>query len=194
MRALHLAVAVAALSACAGSQRNADSTWTEENPDVAPHRVRDTEVLNPTPIEKTPPSRSAFVGVRHDLMLSNSAPARERCSCLAVEVGAPRDPTFFWQGDRPEIGPDEVVVALGAQGVSCPGGDPVEARRRPSISAVDVENDSVIVEVEDLPLGRPLASGAIVPRPGPTGGLFIRPRNARTIYGRGTGGRLCRVK
>ena len=157
MRAAHLLVTFLGLAACAGSQRNADQTWTQETPDDTPHRFRDTEVLNPTPMEKSTPNRPGFVGVRHDLMLADRTEKHERCSCLDVEVGGPRDPMFFWQGDRPEIGAGEMVVALGAQGIPCPGGDPVDTRRRPSISAVDLEGDNVIVEVEDLPLGRPLA-------------------------------------
>jgi hypothetical protein len=184
-----------AITACAGTQREADKTWTDDPPDEGSHRFRDTEVLNPTPIDKAPVSTHAgFVGVRHDLMLADNIERHERCSCLDVEVGGSHDPMFFWQGDRPELAVGETVVAIGAQGIPCQGGDPVDSRRRPSISAVDLENDNVIIEVEDLPLGRPLASGAVVPRPGPTGGLFIRPRHNQSLYGRGPGGRLCRVR
>ena len=103
-------------------------------------------------------------------MLANGAGKTERCSCLAVEVGMPGDALFFWQGDQPRIGGDATVVAIGAQGVACAGGNPNEERRRPSISAIDLENADVVIEVEDLPDGRPLASGAIVPRPGAGGG------------------------
>jgi hypothetical protein len=197
MRALLLTLLWAAvgLAACAGTQREADKTWTQDPPDEGSHRFRDTEVLNPTPLDKTPvTTRAGFVGVRHDLMLAEKTEHHERCSCLDVEAGPPGDPHFFWQGDRPEIGAGEMVVAIGAQGVTCPGGDANDARRRPSISAVDLENDNVIIEVEDLPHGRPLASGAVVPRPGPTGGLYIRPRYGQSLYGRGPGGRLCRVR
>ncbi len=192
----HLFALALLVAGCAGTQREADKTWTEDAPDEGSHRFRDTEVLNPTPIDKAPATttRAGFVGVRHDLMLANRTEHHERCSCLDVELGAPQDPMFFWQGDRPEIGAGEIVVAIGAQGIACTGGDPVDTRRRPSISAIDLENDNVIVEVEDLPLGRPLASGAVLPRPGPAGGFFIRPRDGRTIYGRGPGGRLCRIR
>jgi hypothetical protein len=182
------------LNACGGSQRGADEQWGEPDVEEKGHRVRDTEVLNPIPIEKVVDHRSAFVGVRHDLMLASGAGKAERCSCLAVEVGMPGDALFFWQGDQPRIGGDATVVAIGAQGVACPGGNPIEERRRPSISAIDLENADVVIEVEDLPDGRPLASGAIVPRPGAGGGIFIRPRNQHVIYGRGSSGGRCRVR
>jgi hypothetical protein len=177
---------------CGGASRSADAQWSEESFDQTQHKFRDTEVLNPTPLEPMT-RRHALVGVRHDLMLSNAAPKEARCSCLAVEVGRPRDPKFFWQGDLGDVAPDALVIALGAQGVPCPGG-PAEGNRRPSISAVDMENNDILVEVEDLAEGKPIASGAILPRPGPGGSIYVRPRNQNVIYGRSPGGWRCRVR
>jgi hypothetical protein len=127
-------------------------------------------------------------------MLSNG-PHEARCSCLAVEVGNGADGNkFFWLGSPADTGSDSMAIAIGARGVACPGGDPDDKRRRPSISAVDVINDDVILEVEDLPEGRPLASGAVIPKPGPNGAVYIRPRKGHnSVYGVGPGGR-CRVR
>ncbi len=182
-----------AFVACGGAQRADDSDWTPEV-QQKPRHLRETESINaPQPLDPNEKAPSAVVGVRHDLMLSN-APHEARCSCLSVEIGRADDPNFFWAGGAPTLGADALAVALGARGVACPGGDPDDRRRRPSISAVDQEGEDVIVEVEDLPQSRPLASGAIIPRPGARGGIYVRPRRGNGVYGRSPGVARCRVR
>ncbi len=154
--------------ACGGAQRADDSDWTPEV-QQKPRHLREAESINaPQPLDPNEKAPTAVIGVRHDLMLSN-APHEARCACLSVEIGRADDPGFFWAGGAPTVGPDSLAVALGARGIACPGGDPDDRRRRPSISAVDVEGDDIVVEVEDLPQGRPLASGAIIPGLAPRG-------------------------
>ena len=51
----------------------------------------------------------------------------------------------------------------------------------------------MIVEVEDLPQGRPLASGAVIPKPGPNGSVYVKPRDAKVIYAKGAPGGRCKV-
>jgi hypothetical protein len=177
--------------ACGGSQRAVDQDWTPE-PERVHKRLREAETLNaPPPVEES--RQSALLGVRHDLMLSN-APHEARCACLSVEVGRADDARFFWTGGAPDVGPDALALAIGARGVTCPGGDPDDRRRRPSISAVDTEGDDIVVEVEDLPDGRPLASGAIIPRPGSKGSIYVRPKKGSGVYGRNPGVARCRVR
>jgi hypothetical protein len=191
MRALVVSVLLGlALAGCGGSQHGSDSDWSVE-PETKTRRVRDAETLSVPPelIDKGP---KALVGVRHDLMLS-AGPHEARCSCLSVEVGKPSDPQFFWAGGAPDVPFDALTIAVGARGIPCPGGDPDDRRRRPSISAVEQDGESVFVEIEDLSDGRPLASGAIIPQPGPKGGVFVYPRKGTSVYARGPGGR-CRVR
>ncbi len=177
--------------ACGASQRAADADWSPE-PEKKEKNLRVTESLgNPQPLDEV--RSQALLGVRHDLMLS-ATPHPERCSCLSVEVGRPGEAQFFWAGGAPDVGPDALVIALGARGIPCPGGDPDERRRRPSISAVEQQGEDIVVEVEDLPEARPLASGAIIPRPGARGGIYVRPRRGNVLYGRGPGGGRCRVQ
>ena len=179
--------------ACGGAQRADDSDWTPE-PQQKHKRLRETESLNAAqPLDTISGGHAALVGVRHDLMLSN-APHEARCACLSVEVGRAEDPRFFWAGGAPEISADSLAIAVGARGVGCPGGDPDDRRRRPSISAVDQEGDDIIVEVEDLPMGRPLASGAIIPKPGARGSIYVRPHPSNAVYGRNPGVARCRVR
>ncbi len=182
-----------AVASCGGQQRASDADWTPD-PQPKDKRYRETEALNAAqPLDPNDTRQNALLGVRHDLMLSNK-PHEARCACLSVEVGRPEDQDkFFWAGGAPDVPSDSVVLAIGARGVACPGGDPDDRRRRPSISAVDQENDDIIVEVEDLPPGRPLASGAIIPRPGPKGSIYIRPHRKNTVYGKNPGVARCRV-
>ncbi|MFT3773319.1 MAG: hypothetical protein QM820_48690 [Minicystis sp.] len=192
MRRLLFLVLAFASVACGPSRPASDADWTPE-PQPKDRRFRDTEALNPQ-VDPLDDRRQALLGVRHDLMLSN-APHEARCNCLAVEVGPTKDQSkFFWLGSPPDAGPDAVALAIGARGVACPGGDPDDRRRRPSISAVDVDGDDVIIEVESLPEGRPLASGAIIPKPGPKGGVYIRPHKNNGVYGRAPGSARCRVR
>ena len=186
-----LAVALASI-ACGGTQRAADEDWSPEVQQKSSH-IHSTVTLSSAqvdPAEKTP---TAVLGVRHDLMLSNG-PHEARCACLSVEVGRAEDPMFFWAGGAPDIGVGSLVIAVGARGIACPGGDPDDRRRRPTISAVDQDGDDTIVEVEDLPEGRPLASGAIIPRPGSRGSIYVRPRKGSGVYARSPGSGRCRVR
>jgi hypothetical protein len=178
-----------AAAACGASQRGSDADWSAE-PETKTKRLRETEALHvqPEAIDKGP---TAVLGVRHDLMLSN-APHDVRCSCLSVEFGQPNDPMFFWAGGAPQINTDALIVAVGARGIACPGGDPDDRRRRPSISAVEQQGDDIYIEIEDLPEGRPLASGAIIPRPVSKGAIYVVPRRGNAVYGKSAGGR-CRV-
>ena len=194
MRRLALLLLVLAPIACRGAQSAADADWTPE-PQPKDKRMRETEALYAAqPLDPNEPRQSAMLGVRHDLMLAKGA-HEAPCSCLAVEVGSATDANkFFWVGGPPETVPDALVVAVGARGVACPNGDPDDRRRRPSISGVDQQNEDVIIEIEDLAEGRPLASGAIIPKPGPKGAIYVRPRKGNGVYGFNVGVGRCRIR
>jgi hypothetical protein len=61
---------------------------------------------------------------------------------------------------------------------------------------VQQDGADVVLTLEELPPGRPLASGAVVPRPGPGGSVYVKPKGPKVPYGRpaaGAGAR-CKVK
>lgn len=191
-------MAALAAAACGGDQRRAaDADWTPDPAD-ADHPLHATESLDePEPAElreaqaKAP---TALVGVRPDLSLASGGEPSARCACLAVEIGSPRDPKFQWQAGAPTAGADALAIAVSARGVECAGGDPDETRRRPSISAVDVEGSDVVIEIEELPDGAPLAAGALIPQPGPGGSIYVRGRDASVVYARSPGSDRCKVR
>ncbi|WP_437598358.1 hypothetical protein [Sorangium sp. So ce590] len=198
----------AVLAACGGNQHaGAAAFWQGDT--VDPARPVDPEAAKlqasrrafgapddfdgapSTPQERGP---SSWVGVRHDLALARAASRTERCSCLAVEVGGARDPRFQWAAGAPESTADNTLaVALSARGVPCPGGPADEESRRPSISAVDQEGNDIIIEVEELPPGRPLATGAVIPKPASGGAVYVKGRSAKVPYARAAGGARCKV-
>jgi LSD1 subclass zinc finger protein len=200
---LCLGLASLPLLGCGGTHKAVEDEWSaaSEMPEEKSRPLHETETLNAAPHEASSipgapgwgGSASALLGVRHDLMLSKGAHP-VRCACLSAEVGPAADPSFFWTGGAPGLGPNAVAFAIGARGIDCPGGDPDESRRRPSISAVDEENNDIIIEVEDLPEGRPLASGAIIPQPGAGRSIYIRQRRAGQVYAKGAPGGRCKVR
>ncbi|KYF70531.1 hypothetical protein [Sorangium cellulosum] len=195
------------LAACGGNQ-HAGATAFWEGDTVEPSRPKEQEGAKQkaprrafgTPDDyggapTTPQERGAasWVGVRHDLALASAASRKERCNCLAVEVAEAGDPRFQWAAGAPETGADTLAVALSARGVSCPGGPADEERRRPSISAVDQEGNDIVIEVEELPPGRPIATGAVIPRPAAGGAIYVKARSAAVPYARAAGGARCKV-
>jgi hypothetical protein len=178
--------------ACGGGQKwSMDASWSTDQQESKGGRV--SRDLNPQATAEVDAGVLGWIGVRHDLLLSPAVPHTEICSCLAVAVGGLGDKRFAWQNGAPPNENELMAVAISTHGTKCPGGPTDENQRRPSISAVDRDGADVIIEVEELPPSRPLATGAVFLRPGPTGGVYVRSRNNRLPYARPVGDRLCRV-
>jgi hypothetical protein len=198
-RALFAVTAALAAAGCGGDQKMAaEANWSAD-PDENERPLRETEALDeeggPQPLDAKPAASRAMVGVRPDLGLA-SGTGGATCACLAVVVGSPGDAKFQWQAGAPKTGADALAIAVSARGVDCPGGDPDDTKRRPSISAVDVEGNDVVIEIEELPEGAPLASGALIPLPGPGGSVYVRGRDKSVVYARPSsgGGARCKVR
>ncbi len=185
-----------ALLGCGGSDKPSDmGQWQAKegsnfvgNDDVTPERLDDQDVSG-----KGTAIGFNWAGVRHDLAISPNRPRTANCSCLSVEVGQPNDGRFVWRGARPEINSTNLAVAISALAVDCPGGAANPGERRPSISGVTRDGANVIVEVEEVPSDRPIATGAIIEPPDANGKVFVRARNKKLPYARPSGSHLCRV-
>ena len=131
--------------------------------------------------EQAPPAEPALLGARADLRLA-SGQRRPTCRCLAVHTGAPSSPGFDWQVTEPSIYPEtQIVVAFTSEGTGCDR-EP-EGSLGASYWGYEIENADVVVVVEAARFGRPVTTGAIIPRPAPDGRVLIRPVRADVPYG-----------
>ncbi len=157
---------------------------------------RDVESLFGKAPQQVGGKATTLRGVRHDLMMPKTDKPDARCSCLDVVVGEAGDRRLRWQAGVPVMGPGELAFAMRTEGSSCAADAPTH--RRPSIFAVDRDGANVIVVVEELPLDRPQALGAILERPGPGGALYVRSRPQKgksLVYAHGPAGAggMCKV-
>ena len=170
-----------------------DEDWTHDRPPDG-GAWREEESLSAPPEGNTGAVKHDLNGVRLDLTLGKQAEPSARCSCLDVLVGQPRDPGFLWGPEVPTLAADQMVIAMRTEGTKCPAGTPEATIRRPSIRGIDHVGADVIVVVEELPVGRPLALGAVTTMPGPGGSVYVRPADHRLPYGVEAGARqLCKV-
>ena len=189
---------------CGGAQSPAESGWSEELGDPAVEPLEGSENAErrtdaPAPITAAPTTQPTEMRVRHDLMMAKDTPRAANCSCLSIVVAeGPTDSRLMWVDAPPKLEADVAVVAMSDKGITCPG-LPAEGNERPSISGVEKDGPNVVIIVENLPAGRPVASGAVIPKPGPGGSVFVKPKGPKVLYGRplpgavGTAGR-CKVR
>lgn len=177
--------------ACGGAQQAppSESGWGEglSDPSMAPLEGSENPERRsdaPSPITAAPSTAPTEMRVRHDLMMAKAAPHEANCSCLSVVVApAPTDARLMWIDAPPKLEADVAVVAMSNSGVACPG-LPADATDRPSISGVERDGADVVIVVENLPPGRPVASGAVIPKPGPGGSVYVKPKGPKVVYGR----------
>jgi hypothetical protein len=136
------------------------------------------------------PHDYALLGARHDLNYAGAkAPT---CQCLAVTLSdKAEDPAFQWELGAPQLEPStQLVIAFTSSGVSCDS--PPAGTLGASYQGYAIDGNDVVVSVEALGEGRPLTSGAIIPRPLGTGSVLIEPAGA--IYGKPLDGKGKRCK
>jgi hypothetical protein len=131
-----------------------------------------------------------LLGARHDL--GYGGPATAVCKCLAIRVEDRADAeALHWDMAVPHIDRrHQWIVALSSKGVPCDG-TPADTLGA-SYQGYETEGDDVIVYVEALGEGRPMTSGAIIPRPPRDGGVYVEA--AGSVYGKPLGNeKRCKV-
>lgn len=159
----------------------------------------DDDLSEPVPVSSTLDEEPveleyALNGARHDLGLSEEAKGgAASCSCLAVKVGAATDPAFAWQGAVPRTDPDhQLVFAMSSEGKACDR-EPEDSLGA-SYWGFRQEGDDIVILVENARFGRPLTSGAVIPKPTGEGRVYLRPASREVPYGRPADGSThCRL-
>lgn len=155
-------------------------------------RPMETPVSAPDPVHEGVEASNAFAlyGARHDL--SYNGPRAASCACLAVALrDRPQDSAFQWELDEPRVEPNsQWIIALSSNDVPCDA--PPSATLGASYQGYVTEGNDVVVYVEALGEGRPMTNGAIIPRPKPSGAVFVEPTNA--VYGKPLEGKGKRCK
>ena len=191
--ALGVTLAVVGLGCGGQSKFMADEEWTR---DQAPDGGvwRDEERLSGPAAGTSEMAAHELNGVRLDLTLAPKAQPNAHCSCLDVLIGQAGDAGFQWGPEVPTLSAEQMTIAMRTEGAQCPAGTPAAPIRRPSIRGVDRVGSDVIVVIEELPVGRPLALGVVTTMPGPGGSVYLRPSDRKLPYGVAPGAReLCKI-
>lgn len=147
--------------------------------DVERYRTATSAALN-----EPEPAPFALFGARHDLEVSNAGSA-VACSCVSGLLGPPSSGNLKWQGEMPRTKPEsQLVVALVPNDAGCAGGASYWGYR--------VEGNDVVVLLEEWKAGRPRTLGAIVPKPPPSGQIYLAPVDAAKPYGKAASGGAAR--
>lgn len=132
----------------------------------------------------------ALLGARHDL--NYVGPKRPSCQCLAVSLqDKATHETFQWELGAPRLEPStQWVIALSSKDVACDASPP--GTLGASYQGYTIDGNDVVVHVEALGEGRPMTSGAVIPKPLGGGSVLIEPAGA--IYGKPLEGKGKRCK
>jgi hypothetical protein len=170
-----LALAVSA-SGCRASASASINTGAKTETDEPVEPVSEARSAPP------PAAEVALFGARHDLQLS---PERKNptCNCVAIALGQPNDPGMKWEGPAPSVDPGtQLVIALSSEGVTC--AEPPKEGLGASYWGYKESGDDVIVVLEVARLGRPVTTGAIIPKPMGNGQVHVQPASRAVPYGR----------
>ncbi len=133
-----------------------------------------------------------LLGARHDLKL-RSGKATASCECLAVALGGSHSNGMAWSAVPPDIDEGtQLSIALSSEGQACKG-EPKKSLGA-SYWGYRISGNDIIVLVEAARGGRPLTSGAVIPRPVGSGQVFVAPASKKLPYGRPLAGKgLCKI-
>lgn len=138
------------------------------------------------------PSSRVLLGARHDLKL-RPGQGTASCTCLSVALGGSRNPGMLWTGEPPDIDEaNQLTIALSSEGSACPS-EP-KGSLGASYWGYRISGNDVVVLVESARGGRPLTSGAVIPRPVGSGQVYVGPASQKLPYGRPLEGKgLCKI-
>jgi hypothetical protein len=138
------------------------------------------------------PSGRVLLGARHDLKLRPGKGAAS-CQCLSVALGGSRNDAMQWSAVPPPIDEStQLSIALSSDGQNCKD-EPKESLGA-SYWGYRLSGNDVVVLVEAARGGRPLTTGAVIPKPVGPGQVYVAPASKKLPYGRPMEGKgLCKI-
>mgnify|MGYP001554558684 CR=1 FL=1 len=135
---------------------------------------------------------SVLLGARHDLKL-RAGQSTAACQCLAVALGGAHGAPMLWTGAAPDIDETrQLSIALSSEGQTCK--DEPKGSLGASYWGYRISGNDVIVLVEAARGGRPLTSGAVIPKPVGPGQVYVAPASKKLPYGRAADGNgMCKI-
>lgn len=186
-----LALCGALLVACQGSVQADARGAGEAAPKSFDRPIAPADATASAPQDDAPAGEHALLGARHDLAFAG--PRTPACACLAVVLSdRADDPAFVWQLEPPRLDlASQQLIALSSADVPCDA--PPTGTLGASYQGYAADGDDIVVYVEALGEGRPMTSGAIIPKPKASGAVFVEPTNA--VYGKPLDGKgkRCRL-
>lgn len=132
----------------------------------------------------------ALLGARHDLNYAGAKQATCRCLAVSLRDSATHE-TLQWELGAPRLEPStQWVIALSSKDVACDA--PPPGTLGASYNGYTIDGNDVVVHVEALGEGRPMTSGAVIPRP--LGGGSVYVESTGSIYGKPLEGKGKRCK
>jgi hypothetical protein len=137
-------------------------------------------------------SSRVLLGARHDLKL-RSGKGTASCECLSVALGGSNNGGMIWSAAPPGIDENtQLSIALSSEGQACKG-EPKKSLGA-SYWGYRLRGNDVVVLVEAARGGRPLTTGAIIPKPVGPGQVYVAPASKKLPYGRPLqGAGLCKI-
>jgi hypothetical protein len=172
----------------ASAQVTAEETDAELDAELRRERASEGEAPGDAGVQALVLEQSTegpLLGARHDLVLSTDR-ATLSCSCLKLALGGPGDGAFRWKGTPPSINSEtQLVVGLSSEGMTC---KQPKGSLGASYWGYRQSGNDVVVFVESAVKGRPLTTGAIIPKPFGDGQVYAAPAFRGEPYGRGPNG------
>jgi hypothetical protein len=133
------------------------------------------------------PFGNVLLGARHDLKLE-SGKGSTSCQCLSVALGGASESGMTWSAGAPSLDAStQLGIALSSEGQACKN-EPKHSLGA-SYWGYRISGNDVVVLVEAAREGRPLTSGAVIPKPVGPGQVFVAPASSTLPYGRALDGK-----